>query len=210
MSLDIVAIDLVGLALIAWLVWYFFLSRRAEEGEAVAAGGVQEIHVSVKGGYAPELITAKPGVPLRIHFHRQEDAPCSEEVVFPDFGVRRRLPAFATTVVELPARAEGSYGFACGMDMLHGTLVVGERAAAPAAVAAAPANEAKQLDPICGMRVDPARAAGQSERDGKTVYFCSLGCKARFDSEDGPRSHVPGTRIALGVRKPGAERPPSR
>jgi copper/silver-translocating P-type ATPase len=38
------------------------------------------------------------------------------------------------------------------------------------------------IDPICGMTVDPATAAGSSVRDGKTIYFCSLGCKARFDT----------------------------
>jgi len=31
------------------------------------------------------------------------------------------------------------------------------------------------------MTVDPARAAGSSVRDGETFYFCSLGCKAKFD-----------------------------
>jgi len=37
------------------------------------------------------------------------------------------------------------------------------------------------IDPICGMKVDPQTAAGKSERDGETFYFCSLGCKAKFD-----------------------------
>jgi Cu+-exporting ATPase len=39
------------------------------------------------------------------------------------------------------------------------------------------------IDPICGMTVDPAHASGQSERNGETYYFCSLGCKEKFDSE---------------------------
>jgi Cu+-exporting ATPase len=38
------------------------------------------------------------------------------------------------------------------------------------------------IDPICGMTVDPARAAGTSERDGVRYYFCSPGCKEKFDS----------------------------
>jgi P-type Cu+ transporter len=36
------------------------------------------------------------------------------------------------------------------------------------------------LDPVCGMTVDPARAAGQREHDGATYYFCSEGCVAKF------------------------------
>ncbi|HEX8119345.1 MAG TPA: heavy metal translocating P-type ATPase, partial [Pyrinomonadaceae bacterium] len=38
------------------------------------------------------------------------------------------------------------------------------------------------VDPVCGMTVDPARAAGVSERDGVRYYFCSQGCKQRFDA----------------------------
>lgn len=36
-------------------------------------------------------------------------------------------------------------------------------------------------DPICGMQVDPKQAAGSSEYQGKTYYFCSLACKRKFD-----------------------------
>ncbi len=35
------------------------------------------------------------------------------------------------------------------------------------------------LDPVCGMRVDPARAAGSHEYGGTTYYFCSKGPRAR-------------------------------
>lgn len=38
------------------------------------------------------------------------------------------------------------------------------------------------VDPVCGMTVDPATAAGVSERDGERYYFCSTGCKAKFDA----------------------------
>ncbi|HXJ40729.1 MAG TPA: YHS domain-containing protein [Bryobacteraceae bacterium] len=38
-----------------------------------------------------------------------------------------------------------------------------------------------QRDPVCGMQVDPKQAAGSSEHGGKTYYFCSGGCKAKFD-----------------------------
>jgi Cu+-exporting ATPase len=36
-------------------------------------------------------------------------------------------------------------------------------------------------DPVCGMQVDPANAAGQSQCQGLTYSFCSLGCKKKFD-----------------------------
>jgi Cu+-exporting ATPase len=39
------------------------------------------------------------------------------------------------------------------------------------------------IDPVCGMEVDPATAAGESEYQGTTYYFCSLGCKRQFDKD---------------------------
>lgn len=38
-------------------------------------------------------------------------------------------------------------------------------------------------DPVCGMDIDPATAAGISEYKGQTYYFCSLGCKKSFDKD---------------------------
>jgi YHS domain-containing protein len=38
-------------------------------------------------------------------------------------------------------------------------------------------------DPVCGMDVDPKTAAGKSDYQGKTYYFCSSGCKKAFDKE---------------------------
>lgn len=42
-------------------------------------------------------------------------------------------------------------------------------------------NEVK--DPVCGMTVKKDEAAATSEHMGKTFYFCSPGCKEKFDSE---------------------------
>ena len=44
-------------------------------------------------------------------------------------------------------------------------------------------------DPVCGMDIDPKTAAGNSEYQGQTVYFCSLGCKKAFDKE--PQKYSP-------------------
>lgn len=40
-----------------------------------------------------------------------------------------------------------------------------------------------EKDPVCGMTVNPKTAAGKSEYNGKTFYFCSLGCKKSFDKD---------------------------
>lgn len=39
-----------------------------------------------------------------------------------------------------------------------------------------------EKDVVCGMQVDPAKAAAASEYQGKTYYFCSKACKIKFDS----------------------------
>ncbi len=39
------------------------------------------------------------------------------------------------------------------------------------------------VDPVCGMTVDPANAAGSSVHGGHTFWFCSPGCKQRFDAD---------------------------
>jgi YHS domain-containing protein len=39
-----------------------------------------------------------------------------------------------------------------------------------------------EKDVVCGMQVDPAKAAEKSEYNGKTYYFCSPSCKKKFDA----------------------------
>lgn len=106
-----------GGAAIAWVNWYFFLAQRA----AVTAS--TEVIITIKGGYDPAIVRVKVGQPIRLVFDRQETSSCSEEVVFPDFGVKKFLPAFQKTSVEVTAPKPGKYGFTCGMSMLHGSLI---------------------------------------------------------------------------------------
>jgi plastocyanin domain-containing protein len=124
MSLADGLVVLAGAAVIAWLNWYFFLSGRSTATATTGAGGAQEVTITVQGGYEPAEVRVHKGVPVRLTFDRQETSSCSEEVVFPDFGVRRFLPAFQKTTIELTPEKEGSYEFTCGMSMLHGSLVV--------------------------------------------------------------------------------------
>jgi Cu+-exporting ATPase len=39
-----------------------------------------------------------------------------------------------------------------------------------------------EKDVVCGVQVDPAKAAGASEYNGKTYYFCLKSCKTKFDT----------------------------
>ena len=111
-----------GVALAGFLAWFFFGAKASSRTEL--RGGVQEVEVTVKGSYSPSLIRVRQGVPLRMTFDRQEGGECTSEVVFPDFRLRRALPAFARTTVELVPDKTGEFGFACGMNMVHGRLIV--------------------------------------------------------------------------------------
>ena len=116
-----VAVIVGGLAMIALTLWYFFGPR---ERVAATAGGVQEIQVMVKGGYAPDVIVVEQNRPVRLDFYRDETASCSEQVRFPDFGIARGLPAFQTTPVEFTPDRAGEFTFTCGMNMMRGKVVV--------------------------------------------------------------------------------------
>lgn len=113
---------IVALAVTAAVLWFFFAPRKAFR--ARVGNGVQEAVVEVKGGYSPAVIEAEAGLPLRLIFDRKEDGECSSHVVFSDFGVDLALPPFRTTTLTIHPDEPGEYGFACGMNMLHGTLRV--------------------------------------------------------------------------------------
>ena len=115
-----------GIAAIAWVNWYFFLAGRSAAPALAAAtdsAGPQVQTITVDGGYSPAVVKVKAGRPVRLVFDRKDTGSCSEEVVFPDFGIRRFLPTGTQTTVELTPPKAGRYDFTCGMSMLHGALV---------------------------------------------------------------------------------------
>ena len=122
MSLAEIGVTSGGIAAIALLAWFFFGPKKARQAEV--KGNVQEIRITVKGGYSPDVIRVKEGIPLRLVFDRQEASDCSDRVVFPDFQASKSLAPFGTTTLEFTPDKSGSFGFACGMNMLHGTLIV--------------------------------------------------------------------------------------
>jgi Cu+-exporting ATPase len=183
---DIVVV-VTAVALSGALAWFFFGPRRARAAELV--GDVQQVRVTVRGGYSPDLVRVRQGVPLRIVFDRQESGECASRVVFPDFAVNRPLPAYAQTTVQLVPDRAGQFGFACGMNMVHGRLrrfdspplaEDVQRSAAEPRVEVGPVAPQEAVDPACGMEVDPASAAATVIVDGTTHYFCSSGCRDSF------------------------------
>ncbi|MEA5424903.1 cupredoxin domain-containing protein [Synechococcus sp. CCY9202] len=114
----------VGVALIVWELWWFL--GRHGDGVAAREGeqGLQEITITVDGGYAPSRIRVKAGQPMRLAFHRIDPSGCVAQVIFPDFHKTLDLPLDATTTLELPPTEAGTYPFHCGMNMVRGVLEV--------------------------------------------------------------------------------------
>ena len=117
-------VTLVALALVAFVVWFFWLKRSKGVRAAETGGGYQEAMILVKGGYTPDTIVVRAGRPVRLHFRREETAACSEKVIFADFGKSADLPTGETVPVEFLPKEPGEYAFACAMGMFRGRLIV--------------------------------------------------------------------------------------
>lgn len=123
MTLDVVLVNVAGLAVIGWIVWYFWLSRGSGV-QAAIAGGVQSVLIVVKGGYTPDTIVVERGRPVRLIFRREESALCSERVVLPAFDRSAVLPEGEEVPLEFLPTEKGEFDFACQMGMLRGRVVV--------------------------------------------------------------------------------------
>jgi cobalt-zinc-cadmium efflux system membrane fusion protein len=75
-------------------------------------------------GYEPAKVTLRAGRPARITFVRTTDKTCGTEVVFPSLNIKRALPLNEPVVIEFTPAQSGDIAFACGMNMLHGTVAV--------------------------------------------------------------------------------------
>ena len=103
-----------------------------------------------------------------------------------------------------PATAAGSHDhrgqhyYFCGLSCLERFKADPERALQPQLVSSAKpttrkplpmiqpapvATEAAAIDPVCGMTVQPATAAGSYEYQGKTYYFCATSCLTKFRTD---------------------------
>ncbi|MBE7380464.1 MAG: cupredoxin domain-containing protein [Leptolyngbya sp. SIO1E4] len=110
-----------GLGLIGLELWWFLFSQ-SKTRKAKTNDGVQEITVTVDGGYDPSQIVVQVGQPVRLNFYRTDPSSCLEEVRLPDFRIAQTLPVNQTTAIEFTPEQPGRYEFACGMNMFRGTV----------------------------------------------------------------------------------------
>jgi plastocyanin domain-containing protein len=75
-------------------------------------------------GYAPDVVHAKAGVPVKLRLVSQNVRSCSRAFIIPALGVQEILPATGETVIEIPAQEAGSQmQFSCSMGMYGGVIV---------------------------------------------------------------------------------------
>ena len=124
MTWDRIVVDVGGLVLIAFIVWFFWLVKAKGVRASLTSAGYQEQMVLVKGGYTPDVIVVEAGKPVRLNFVRQESAACSEMVLLPAVNKSASLPEGETVPVEFLPKEPGEYEFACQMGMFRGKVIV--------------------------------------------------------------------------------------
>ncbi len=100
-------------------------ARPASSSDGRSSEPAQTAKVVVsEQGYEPAKVTLRAGTPARITFVRTTDKTCGTEVVFPSLNIKRALPLNEPVVIEFTPAKSGDIAFACGMNMLHGTVIV--------------------------------------------------------------------------------------
>jgi plastocyanin domain-containing protein len=89
------------------------------------AKGEQVVTIEVtKEGFVPAEVKIKAGHPAKLVVTRKVDRTCATEIVIKDFNINKPLPLNQPVEILLPPSKPGKIRFACGMDMIAGTIVV--------------------------------------------------------------------------------------
>lgn len=118
--MDAVIVNVAGLALIGFIVWWFWLSRPA-------ARRVDDAPITIvveDGVYSPAHIEVSRDRPIVLSFLRKDPSPCAAKVIFTELGVSADLPVGEEQEVHLKPQQPGEYEFVCEMHMYRGTLSV--------------------------------------------------------------------------------------
>lgn len=85
---------------------------------------VVEVEVT-EDGFEPDEIELETGVPAQLVFTRTSEDSCAEGVESPELGIpTTELPVNEPVDVEVIATESGEFTFACGQDMMEGTIIV--------------------------------------------------------------------------------------
>lgn len=123
-------IVLIGSIITSLAILYYFFGPKGEVASAQTNTHHQRLTVVVDGGYSPSQLQLKANLPTEIIFDRRDHGECTDWVIFDRFPnqanleVKSYLPEGKQTAVKFTPTKEGVYGFACGMGMNHGKLII--------------------------------------------------------------------------------------
>jgi len=103
------------------------MEKATPEAGAEAAKPAVASVVAIKvtdAGYDPVEVPAKTGTEITLSFTRVTESTCGEEVVFPDFDIKKTLPYNETVEIKITPKQAGRLAFTCGMGMMKGAVVV--------------------------------------------------------------------------------------
>ena len=116
--MDKLLVAVFGTAGIVFTYWFFLMKKEREVAVKT------EVDITVSGGYSPEVVSIPLGKTTKINFIRTDPTDCLSEVVLPDFRIKKELPLNKKVTVEITPEKKGEYGYACGMNMYHGKIIV--------------------------------------------------------------------------------------
>jgi len=200
MGIAEVFVVVASISLAGFLWWFFFGPKKASS--AALRGGVQQVDITVRGGYAPDLIRVTEGVPLRLNFDRQESGDCTSRIVFADFAASKTLPAFGTASLEFTPDKVGEFDFACGMNMIHGKLVVEPAGAAqPLASSEGHASEDHTVAQAVGVGPSTDQTVTTDQVEFRVSGMSCASCVVNIESLLGEIAGVDRVDVSFGTER---------
>lgn len=118
-------VDLIGLAVILFIVWWFWLYKPRVKAGQIEAGHGEPVEIVLKDGtYNPTRIEMSAGQSVVLRFIRQDAAETAATVQFGNLSISAELPLNQPVDIQLPALTPGEYAFGCQMNRYRGTLVI--------------------------------------------------------------------------------------
>lgn len=117
--MDKVIVTAIGTIMIVLIYWFFF-GKREEDSQELTEG---PIDVKVEGGYHPSVIRIPAQSDVTLNITRTDENSCLEEIVFPDYKIKKYLPLGETVTVTLKGPHQKESTFHCGMNMYFGKLI---------------------------------------------------------------------------------------
>ena len=120
MSLDKILVAIASIGGIIFTYWFFLMKKEDE----VVAAKENSIDIIVEGGYSPNAISVPKNTLTTINFIRKDPSSCLEEIVIPEFKIKKYLALNKITPVKIKPTKTGTFEMSCGMNMFHGKIIV--------------------------------------------------------------------------------------